>query len=118
MIIKFIMVPQEISEHKVEIIHAERGARIFFEENSLGFQEVLFGKSNSEKNEQEKEEESEEVKCATDVIKIDCHLDSISISTQKNLHFKAPNVEIEASETMRLKSGETMTINGSIVKIN
>jgi uncharacterized protein involved in type VI secretion and phage assembly len=104
--------------HKVEIIHAKRGDRIFFEGNSSDFQEIMFGKSNSEEKAVGKDQEREELECITSIIKIDSHLNSISIETQQDLHIKAPNVEIEASKTMRLKSGETMTINGSIVNIN
>jgi hypothetical protein len=43
---------------------------------------------------------------------------SISISSQMDLHIKAPNIEIEADKFMNLKSGSIMTINGDIVKIN
>jgi hypothetical protein len=44
--------------------------------------------------------------------------DTISLTTQRDLRIKAKNIEIEADETIQLKSGSTMTINGSLIKIN
>ena len=52
------------------------------------------------------------------LIEFDTAKQSILISTKKNLSIKADNIEIESKETMKLKSGSTMTINGSLVKIN
>jgi hypothetical protein len=43
---------------------------------------------------------------------------SISLTTQQDLLLKARNVEIIADKMMHLKSGSTMTINGSLIRIN
>ena len=44
--------------------------------------------------------------------------DTISLTTQRDLRIRAKNIEIEADETIRLKSGSTMSMNGSLIKIN
>jgi hypothetical protein len=44
--------------------------------------------------------------------------DSVSLTTRRDLRIKAKNIEIEADDKVHLKSGSTMTINGSLIKIN
>lgn len=51
-------------------------------------------------------------------IEMEVQPDTVSLTTQRDLWIKAKNIEIEADETIRLKSGSTMTINGSLTKIN
>jgi predicted DNA-binding ArsR family transcriptional regulator len=51
-------------------------------------------------------------------IEMEVQPDTVSLTTQRDLRIKAKNIEIEADETIRLKSGSTMTINGSLIKIN
>ena len=51
-------------------------------------------------------------------IRIDLSQNSVLLSTEKNLSIKASSINIEASESMNLKSGSVMTINGSLVRIN
>jgi hypothetical protein len=51
-------------------------------------------------------------------IEIDIFKNSISVDTQMDLSIRAKSIQIEAKENMKIKSGATMTINGSLVKIN
>jgi len=57
-------------------------------------------------------------KTGNNSILIDSAQNSIAISSQMKLSIKAQSIEIEAGGTMTLKSSGTLTIEGSIVKIN
>jgi hypothetical protein len=52
------------------------------------------------------------------MVEMEVEPNAISLTTQQDLLFRARNVEIIADKTMRLKSGSTMTINGSLIRIN
>lgn len=54
----------------------------------------------------------------TNSIRIDLSENSVLVSAETNLSIKASTINIEASESMNLKSGSVMTINGSLVRIN
>jgi hypothetical protein len=54
----------------------------------------------------------------TNSIRIDLSQNSVLLSTEASLKIQASNINIEASESMNLKSGSIMTINGSLVRIN
>ena len=77
---------------------------------------TIFSNSNSK---------SEKITLTRSGLKGNCNLvemnidsQSVSVSTIMNLSIKANNIEIEARESMKIKSGDIMTINGSLVKIN
>jgi uncharacterized protein (DUF2345 family) len=53
------------------------------------------------------------------IIELDLKHDAISILANNNdLKIKARNIEIEATDTMKIKSKSTMTINGSTINLN
>ncbi len=57
-------------------------------------------------------------KTGNNSILIDSAQGSIAISSQMKLSIKAQSIDIEAGATMTLKSSGTLTIEGSLVKIN
>lgn len=57
-------------------------------------------------------------KTENNYIEINSSQKSISISSQMDLSIKANSIKIEASENMKITSGSSMTINGSMVSIN
>lgn len=59
-----------------------------------------------------------EIKSGSNSILIDSAQNSIAISSQMKLNIKAQTIEIEAGGMMTLKSSGTLTIQGSLVKIN
>jgi hypothetical protein len=53
------------------------------------------------------------------MIELDPEHDAISILTNNSdLKIKARNIEIEATDTIKIKSKSTMTINGSTINLN
>lgn len=57
-------------------------------------------------------------KTGNNTIVIDSAQNSIAIQSQMRLSLKASTLEIEADTTMTIKAGATLTIQGSLVKIN
>lgn len=51
-------------------------------------------------------------------VEMEVQPDSITLMTQRDLRISAKNIEMVADEMLRLESGSTMTINGSLIKIN
>jgi hypothetical protein len=101
------------AEEQIEI-ETKSGHRIKVIQNlSSGFDRLVItnyhtmnktGQNNPEQN--------------TNSITIDLSQNSVLLSTETSLSIKASTVNIEASESMNLKSGSVMTINGSLVRIN
>ncbi len=89
-------------ENQVEI-HTKSGSIIRVDESNNN-SKIMIGNKNANHN--------------NNWIIIDTSSEQISITTKKDLRIKAPNIEIESAENMNLKCGSTMTLNGSIVKIN
>jgi hypothetical protein len=78
--------------------HTKSGNTITIEDSGLGTEKILIGSSAK--------------------IEMDTLQDIVSISFPNKLTIRANNIELEATETMNLKSGSTLTINGSLIKIN
>jgi uncharacterized protein involved in type VI secretion and phage assembly len=57
-------------------------------------------------------------KTGGNAITIDSHQNTITISSAKKLSIKAQVIDIEAQGTMTLKANATLTIQGTLVKIN
>lgn len=57
-------------------------------------------------------------KSGSNLITIDSANNSISMESTTQLKIKSKTIEIEADSMMKLKAGATMTIEGSLVKIN
>lgn len=85
-------------------IHTKSGHDIVFDESrDNGSEKIVISKITSDER---------------DLIEIDSYQNSISISGRTDLSIKAANIEIEATGIMSIKSGSTMTISGSLIKIN
>ncbi|MDQ6863911.1 MAG: phage baseplate assembly protein V [Thermoproteota archaeon] len=85
-------------------IHTKAGHNIVFDESrNNGSEKIVISKVLSDDK---------------NFIEIDSYCDSILISAQTDLNIKAADIEIEATGIMSLKSGSTMTFNGSLIKIN
>ncbi len=84
-------------------IHTKSGSTIKFDDSSNN-SKITIGRKHTNQN--------------NNCVIIDTSNDHVSITTQRDLRISARNIEIESSENMSLKSGSTMALNGSMVKIN
>jgi uncharacterized protein involved in type VI secretion and phage assembly len=89
-------------ENQLEI-HTKSGSTIKFDDSNNNSKIIVGNKDTNHNN---------------NFVIINTSNDHVSIITQKDLRIKARSIEIESAENMSLKSGSTMTINGSMVKIN
>lgn len=89
----------EENKGKIEI-HTKAGHKIILDDSS-GSEKIEIKDKNEENS-----------------IQIDSAQKSITISSQMKLSIKSQSVEIEAGGMMTIKSSGTLTIQGSLVKIN
>lgn len=95
----------ESEDEKIVEIQTKLGCKIIIYENSSsGSEKIEITRSNLEADER--------------LLEINATNESLSVSTKMDLSIKASSIEIEAKESMKIKSGDIMTINGSLVKIN
>lgn len=115
----------KISQNKNCTIKTRGGHEIFFDDKDLNYGlEIRTRSGHLIKFESSSYNEPENIlieKNESKRHKSSIHLDSagqISIMDAPTLKIKAENIEIEATDKMKLVSGSTMTINGPVVKIN
>ncbi|MDQ6863711.1 MAG: phage baseplate assembly protein V [Thermoproteota archaeon] len=89
-------------------IHTKAGHNIVFDESrNNGSEKIVISKEIPEERADDR-----------NFIELNSYHNSILVSARTDLNIKAANIEIEAAGIMSLKSGSTMTINGSLIKIN
>jgi uncharacterized protein involved in type VI secretion and phage assembly len=108
-------------KNNIRQITSRSGHQIIFDDTENKENLVIHSKSGHKiilNDEEQSEKITIKDKSENNSIEIDSSQNSITITSQQNMTIKATNIKIEATGTMSLKSQGTMSINGSLVKIN
>lgn len=104
---------------KITIVtHNGNSSTSLFERVSIVYSKDKSNHYNSVDSDGSTNGNGSQLKTKNTSMEIEISNEGMSMTTQSDLLIKAGNIVIEADDTMKLKSGSTLTINGSMVKIN